>query len=79
VTACFYGQNQAAFQAGLEALTFHPSAKDKNNEDKLALLAARFSRQTGRVSDARRSYEILHYHPLFGTEAEEFLHGKPRK
>ena len=41
VTASFYRADDAAFKAGLEALSFHPASKDKNNEDKLALLRAR--------------------------------------
>ncbi len=79
VTASFYGDDKSAFEAGLEALSFHPSAKDQNNEDKLALLKARSHRRCGQVVEACRAYELLRYHPLFGNEAEEYLHGKPRE
>lgn len=78
-TASFYGPDEKAFKAGLEALSFHPASKDKNNEDKLALLRARSYRRDGQASEARRTYEILLYHPLFGKEAEEYIHGKPRE
>jgi hypothetical protein len=79
VTASFYGPDEKVFKAGLEALSFHPSGKDKNNEDKLALLRARSYRRDEQVAEARRTYEILLYHPLFGKEAEEYIHGKPRE
>jgi hypothetical protein len=79
VTALFYRNDDAAFEAGLEALSFHPSGKDRNNEDKLALLRARSHRRYGQVVKACRAYELLRYHPLFGNEAEEYLHGKSRE
>jgi hypothetical protein len=79
VTASFYRPDEAVFKAGLEALSFHPAGKDRNNEDKLALLKARSFRRDGQVAEARRTYELLRYHPLFGKEAEEYIHGKPRE
>lgn len=79
VTALFYGNDEVAFGAGLEALSFHPSGKDRNNEDKLALLKARSHRRHGQVVEACRAYELLRYHPLFGKEAGKYLHGKPRE
>ncbi len=79
VTASFYGPDETVFKSGLEALSFHPAGKDRNNEDKLALLRARSSRRDGQVAEARRTYELLLYHPLFGKEAEEYIHGKPRE
>ena len=79
VTASFYGPDETVFKTGLEALSFHPAGKDRNNEDKLALLRARSARRGGQVADARRTYELLLYHPLFGKEAEEYIHGKPRE
>jgi len=75
VIADFYDVESSACGAGLEALEFHPSGKEKNNEDKLALLRARFQRQAGHAIQARATYEMLRYHPLFGTEAEEYLNG----
>jgi hypothetical protein len=79
VTASFYGDDEAVLVAGLEALSFHPSGKDRNNEDKLALLEARSRRRYSQVVEACRAYELLRYHPLFGNEAEEYIHGKPRE
>jgi hypothetical protein len=75
VIADYYTGEPSECGAGLEALEFHPSARDKNNEDKLLLLRARFHRRAGRTSKARTAYEMLQYHPSFGTEAEEYLHG----
>lgn len=75
VIAEFYDTDPSVCRAGLEALEFHPSGKEKNNEDKLLLLRARFQRQKGRAIQARAPYEMLRYHPLFGTEAEEYLRG----
>jgi hypothetical protein len=59
----------------LAALEFHPSAREKNNEDKLSLLSARLHRRVGRAVEARAAYEIVRYHPVFGMEAEEYLNG----
>jgi hypothetical protein len=78
VTASFYGRDNRVFKAALEALSFHPAGRDRNNEDKLTLLRARSARRDGQAVEARRTYEILLYHPLFGREAEEYIHGKPR-
>jgi hypothetical protein len=75
VIADFYEGDPSVCGAGLEALEFHPSGKEKNNEDKLLLLRARFQRQAGRASQARATYEMLRYHPVFGAEAEEYLNG----
>jgi hypothetical protein len=75
VIADFYDSHLSACGAGLDALEFHPSAKEKNNEDKLSLLRARCHRRADSVSQARATYEMLQYHPLFGTEAEEYLNG----
>lgn len=78
VTADFYGSDRAAFAAGLEALAFHPAAQDKNNEDKLSLLKARAQRRNKQSIEACREYESIRYHPLFGSEAEQYLYGKSR-
>jgi hypothetical protein len=75
VLADFYDGDPSISAAGLEALEFHPSGKDKSNEDKLLLLRARLQRKAGRAGQARATYEMLRYHPLFGTEAEEYLNG----
>jgi hypothetical protein len=75
VVADFYDRDPSVCGAGLEALEFHPSGKEKNNEDKLLLLRARFQRQGSRTGPARATYEMLRYHPLFGTEAEDYLNG----
>lgn len=78
VIADFYDLDPSSCRAGLDALDFHPSAREKNNEDKLNLLKARFHRKTGQVGEARVSYELLRYHPTFGSESEEYLHGESR-
>ncbi len=78
VIADFYAGDRSNCAAGLEALEFHPAAREKNNEDKLSLLKARYHRLAGRANEARASYEMLLYHPSFGLESEEYLHGKPR-
>jgi hypothetical protein len=75
VIADFYDGDSSVSGAGLEALEFHPAGKEKSNEDKLLLLRARFQRQAGRAVQARATYEMLRYHPSFGTEAEEYLNG----
>ncbi len=75
VIADFYDGDPTICAAGLEALEFHPSGKEKSNEDKLLLLRARLQRKAGRAGQARATYEMLRYHPLFGTEAEEYLNG----
>jgi hypothetical protein len=75
VIADFYDDDPPTCGAGLEALEFHPSAKERNNEDKLLVLRARFHRQARGANQARAKYEMLRYHPLFGTEAEEYLNG----
>jgi hypothetical protein len=75
VIADFYDGDPSICAAGLEALEFHPSGKEKSNEDKLLLLRARLQRRAGDASLARKTYEVLRYHPLFGTEAEEYLNG----
>ena len=75
VIADFYAGGTTVCAAGLEALEFHPSSKEKNNEDKLLLFRARFHRQSGRASEARATYEMLRYHPLWGPEAEGYLNG----
>ena len=75
VIADYYAGDPSGCSAGLEALEFHPSAREKNNEDKLLLLRARVHRRDARTSLARATYELLQYHPSFGTEAEEYLHG----
>lgn len=75
VIADFYAVDPSACEAGLEALEFHPSGREKNNEDKLLLLRARFLRRGHQVAQARKTYEMLRYHPFFGAEAEEYLNG----
>jgi hypothetical protein len=75
VVADFYDPDPSICAAGLEALEFHPSRQEKSNEDKLLLLRARLHRKTGSDGLARKVYEGLRYHPLFGTEAEEYLNG----
>ncbi len=75
VIADFYDRDPSICAAGLEALEFHPSGREKSNEDKLLLLRARLQWKAGRAGQARATYEILQYHPLFGTEAEEYLNG----
>lgn len=75
VIADFYADDCAHCRAGIEALDFHPSAREKNNEDKMALLKARFYRVAGLKSAAWENYEVIRYHPLFGREAEEYTNG----
>lgn len=75
VIADFYDAAPSVCGAGLEALEFHPSARETNNAHKLSLLRARFERRGGRVAEARATYEMLRDHPLFGKEAEEYLNG----
>jgi hypothetical protein len=75
VIADFYDGDPSACARGLEALEFHPSANEKNNDDKLSLLRARIQRRVGNVIQARAAYEMLKYHPHFETEAEEYLNG----
>ena len=75
VIADFYDADPSVCAGGLEALEFHPAGREKNNEDKLLLLRARFHRQAGRTGEARSTYEMLRYHPLFGMEAEEYING----
>jgi hypothetical protein len=79
VTASFYGDDDETFRTGLEALSFHPSSREKNNEDKLTLLKARWNRKHGRPAEASGAYDLLRYHPLFGKEAHDYLHGKPQR
>lgn len=75
VIADFYDDDLSLCDAGLQALEFHPSGKEKNNEDKLLLLRARLQRRGNRVDHARVTYEMLRYHPAFGAEAEGYLNG----
>ncbi len=75
VVADFYDPDPSICAAGLEALEFHPSRREKTNDDKLLLLRARLHRKTGRRDLARAVYERLRFHPSFGTEAEEYLNG----
>ena len=76
VISDFYIRDTSSCRSGIEALEFHPSARDKNNEDKLALLKARFYRVGGLRNEARSCYEMVRYHPLFGSESEEYLNGQ---
>jgi hypothetical protein len=78
VVSDFYASDTSICRAGLNALEFHPAAREKNNEDKLALLKARFHRKAGRSHEAYASYELLRYHPQFGSESESYIHGKSR-
>jgi hypothetical protein len=75
VVVDFYTGDPSNCRAGIEALDFHPASREKNNEDKLALLKARFYRGAGLRSAARENYEAIRYHPLFGGEAEEYTNG----
>jgi hypothetical protein len=75
VVVDFYTGDPSNCRAGIEALDFHPASREKNNEDKLALLKARFYRGAGLRSVARENYEAIRYHPLFGGEAEEYTNG----
>jgi len=78
VVSNFYASDSSICKEGLSALEFHPAAREKNNEDKLALLKARFHRKAGRALEAYASYELLRYHPQFGLESEIYIHGKSR-
>jgi hypothetical protein len=62
-------------KSNLHALEFHPSAAEKNNEDKLSLLSARLHRIVGPRSAALEAYSRLRFHPDFGSEAKEFISG----
>jgi hypothetical protein len=75
VVVDFYTGDPSNCRAGIEALDFHPASREKNNEDKLALLKGRFYRGAGLRSAARENYEAIRYHPLFGGEAEEYTNG----
>jgi len=59
----------------LRALEFHPSAREKNNEDKLLLLSARLHKAIGNRTVASEAYDRLQFHPDFGNEAKEFING----
>jgi hypothetical protein len=78
VVSDFYASDTSMCRAGLNALEFHPGAREKNNEDKLALLKARFHRKAGREREAYAGYELLRYHPQFGSESEIYINGKSR-
>ena len=45
VIADFYDRDRTTYEAGLAALGVSPGGREKNNEDKLSLLRARFHRQ----------------------------------
>lgn len=72
----FYARDFVIFDGTLETLERHPLATDANNEDKLLLLKARGARVRRNRRIARRSYERLRYHPIFGSEAQEFCNDR---
>jgi tetratricopeptide (TPR) repeat protein len=73
VIASFYSEDDNGFWQGVEALKFHPAARDKNNFDKLQLLQARAYVGRRERAKAKDFYRLLRYNPQFGVEAEEFL------
>jgi hypothetical protein len=75
VVVAYFGKDHARFQRGISALDFHPSSREKNHEDKLALIKARGCRRDGDTDCARRMYDLLRYDPWFGSEADAYLNG----
>jgi hypothetical protein len=73
VLVAFYQTDPLGLWAGIEALDFHPSGKEKNNEDKVFLLKARGYRRQHQKDLARKMYQLLRYNPLFSKEAEAYL------
>jgi len=57
----------------LERLWEHPFARDPNAEVKLWLLEARTLKSQNRLPEAQKAYAALHYHPLYGAEAQEAM------
>jgi len=68
----FYARDFFILDGTLEMLERHPLATDTNNEGKLLLLKARGAHVRGDQRTARKNYERLLYHPIFGSEAQEF-------
>jgi len=72
----FYARDFFTLAGTLETLERHPLATDTNNEDKLLLLKARGTRVRRDRRTARKIYERLLYHPIFGQEAQEFCNDR---
>jgi len=72
----FYARDYVTLTGTLETLERHPLATDTNNEDKLLLLKARCARVRRDRTTARKTYERLLYHPIFGQEAQEFCNDR---
>lgn len=75
VVVAYYAADDAALWQGISALEFHPAARERNHEDKLALLKARACRNAGDAASARKMYDVIRYHPWFGGEAKDYLNG----
>lgn len=75
VVVAYYAGDAAVLWRGISALDFHPSTQEKNHADKLALLKARASRNARDSVNARKMYDMIRYHPWFGSEAEAYLNG----
>lgn len=69
----FYCRDPHSLSATIKALSAHPLAADRNNEDKLLLMRGRAARIQGDQVATQRAYERLLYHPMFGLEAEEMI------
>jgi len=69
----FYRKEGLQIERRLAELRVHPGMREKNNEDKVHLLAARHMARSGDIVGARAEYDLLKYHPLFGAEAKDFL------
>jgi len=70
---CFYTDNSLEMERRLAIVHAHPWMRDRNNEDKVRLLAARVCDRRGDHAAARLEYEFLMHHPFFGKEAQDYL------
>ena len=69
----FYNTDGNQFSILLDALKRNPFSSKKNNADKLNYIAAKYFSYIGETKKAREEFNCLEYHPLFGSEAKEFL------
>ena len=69
----FYNTNGNQFSILLDALKRNPFSSEKNNADKLNFVAAKYFSYIGEIKKAREEFSCLEYHPLFSSEAKDFL------
>jgi hypothetical protein len=70
---CYYDLDDSALTPIINALSRDALAREKNNQDKVNVLAARWHMRRGNQDQAALAYQTLQHDPIFGEEARDFL------